>query len=87
MTEISKINKQINKSIRWYYDFKLGDKHHLLPPRDMGWPLLGNTWHYLENPLSFIPNFLSTSLFHYFLIPFQYNYYSVKIQGLFNLTC
>ncbi|MED6147186.1 hypothetical protein PIB30_041769 [Stylosanthes scabra] len=33
----------------WYYDFKLGRKHRLLPPGDMGWPLIGKTWFFIKH--------------------------------------
>ncbi|RYR01515.1 hypothetical protein Ahy_B06g080391 [Arachis hypogaea] len=55
--------------INRYYDFKLGDKHRLLPPGGLRWPLLGNTWHYFKHPHLFMDNLLSKS---YFLLILSY---------------
>ncbi|CAJ1949503.1 unnamed protein product, partial [Sphenostylis stenocarpa] len=48
----------------WYYDLRLGNKHHLLPPGDMGWPLIGNLFPFIKHflsahPDSFINNLVS----------------------------
>ncbi|QHO44902.1 Beta-amyrin 11-oxidase [Arachis hypogaea] len=53
---LNTLGRRLNE---WYYDFKLGDKHRLLPPGDMGWPLLDNTWHYFKHPHLFMDNLLS----------------------------
>ena len=54
----------------WYYDMKLGEKQRLLPPGDMGWPLIGNMLSFLRDfrsgtgqPDSFIQSLVSRSLF------------------------
>ncbi|KAG9139533.1 hypothetical protein Leryth_019255 [Lithospermum erythrorhizon] len=60
--------KWVLKSINmWYYEkYKLGGdkKYSLLPPGDMGWPLIGNMWSFLlafksSNPDSFISSFVT----------------------------
>nr|KYP36033.1 Ent-kaurenoic acid oxidase 1 [Cajanus cajan] len=36
------VNKFVRRLNGWYYDLKVGNKKTLLPPGDMGWPLIGN---------------------------------------------
>ncbi|KAK6918116.1 Cytochrome P450 [Dillenia turbinata] len=48
----------------WIHESKLGEKQYLLPPGDMGWPLIGNMWSFLRafkssDPDSFINSFVS----------------------------
>ncbi|XP_027907218.1 beta-amyrin 11-oxidase-like isoform X2 [Vigna unguiculata] len=55
------VKKIVRKSNEWYYDMKLGNKHGLLPPGDMGWPLIGNIIPFIKDfnsghPDSFINN-------------------------------
>ncbi|MED6170631.1 hypothetical protein PIB30_032914 [Stylosanthes scabra] len=53
---VNTFGRRVNE---WYYDFKLGHNHRLLPPGDMGWPLIGKTWHYFNNPHLFMDNLIS----------------------------
>ncbi|XP_010275286.1 PREDICTED: ent-kaurenoic acid oxidase 2-like [Nelumbo nucifera] len=48
----------------WLYERKLGEKRFSLPPGDLGWPLIGNTWSFLrafkyDDPDSFISSFVN----------------------------
>jgi len=58
------VKKIVRKSNEWYYDMKLGNKHGLLPPGHMGWPLIGNIIPFIKyfnsgHPDSFINNLVS----------------------------
>ncbi|XP_047161901.1 beta-amyrin 11-oxidase-like [Vigna umbellata] len=58
------VMKIVRKLNGWYYDKKLGNKHSLLPPGDMGWPLIGNIIPFIkhffsDHPDSFINNLVS----------------------------
>ncbi|MED6170635.1 hypothetical protein PIB30_032919 [Stylosanthes scabra] len=43
---VNTMGRRLNE---WYYDFKLGDKRRLLPPGDMGWPLIGKTMFFIKH--------------------------------------
>ncbi|XP_052724183.1 beta-amyrin 11-oxidase [Vigna angularis] len=58
------VKKIVRKLNGWYYDTKLGNKHSLLPPGDMGWPFIGNIFSFIKHfssghPDSFIHNLVS----------------------------
>ncbi|XP_020234238.1 beta-amyrin 11-oxidase [Cajanus cajan] len=58
------LNKFVRRLNGWYYDLKLGNKQSLLPPGDMGWPLIGNMIPFIKvlssgQLDSFINNFVS----------------------------
>lgn len=47
----------------WIYESRLGEKRLMLPPGDMGWPLIGSMWSFLRafksgEPDSFIASFV-----------------------------
>lgn len=56
--------KWVVKSVNcWYYERKLGEKRHELPPGDFGWPFIGNMLSFLrafktDNPESFMSDFV-----------------------------
>jgi len=86
------VKKIVRKSNEWYYDMKLGNKHGLLPPGDMGWPLIGNIIPFIKDfnsghPDSFINNLhskfksflLSSILFLFHIISmYTYAHYIIK---------
>ncbi|KAK7329622.1 hypothetical protein VNO77_23792 [Canavalia gladiata] len=53
------------KNVNWLlYEVKLGGKQYFLPPGDMGWPIIGNMWHFLQafktnDPDSFMNSIIS----------------------------
>lgn len=52
----------LRRANRWWHEENLGEKRFLLPPGDLGWPLIGNMWSFLRafksrDPDSFINNF------------------------------
>ncbi|KAK7246199.1 hypothetical protein RIF29_41059 [Crotalaria pallida] len=57
--------RYILKNVNWLvYESKLGAKQHSLPPGDLGWPLIGNTWPFLKafkstNPDSFLNSYVA----------------------------
>lgn len=69
----------------WIYERRLAKaKRELLPPGDMGWPLIGNMWSFLRafkstDPDSFISSFIRR--FHrFFIISFCFlNFFYCKI--------
>lgn len=54
----------------WIYESGLGEKRLMLPPGDMGWPLIGNMWSFLRafksgEPDSFIAGFVKRWVFFF----------------------
>ncbi|KAJ0112442.1 hypothetical protein Patl1_03456 [Pistacia atlantica] len=54
----------VKRANEWFFTRKLGNKQYLLPPGDMGWPLIGNMWSFLfafkyGDPDSFISSFVN----------------------------
>jgi len=93
------VKKIVRKLNGWYYDMKLGNKHGLLPPGDMGWPLIGNLIPFFKDfssghPDSFVNNFvfksksflLSSILLFVFILYLHilYQVTNIKIHSISN---
>jgi ent-kaurenoic acid monooxygenase len=79
-------NKFVRNFNEWYYNLKFGNKEYPLPPGDMGWPIIGNLWHFFKSfssgqPDTFIENIVLKYISFYFLM------FSLFLSSYFHFKC